>query len=116
MRKIYLFSHSYSVSINNCVSLKVYGWKTKLQALIFGGEDGLPAILARHQIPGLDVVVDPCAAILVFIVTGLLCMGIKEVQALYDFDLDISINFNSVRIVFSYMEILLCRAHLLREL
>ncbi|XP_010511379.1 PREDICTED: cationic amino acid transporter 2, vacuolar [Camelina sativa] len=47
-------------------------------ALIFGGEDGLPAILARHQIPGLDVVVDPCAAVLVFIVTGLLCMGIKE--------------------------------------
>nr|AAN17434.1 Unknown protein [Arabidopsis thaliana] len=47
-------------------------------ALIFGGEDGLPAILARHQIPGLDIVVDPCAAILVFVVTGLLCMGIKE--------------------------------------
>ncbi|KAJ0265639.1 hypothetical protein HA466_0018890 [Hirschfeldia incana] len=47
-------------------------------ALIFGGEDGLPSILARHQIPGLDVVVDPCAAILVFIVTGLLCLGIKE--------------------------------------
>uniref|UniRef100_A0A1J3K7T1 Cationic amino acid transporter 2, vacuolar n=1 Tax=Noccaea caerulescens TaxID=107243 RepID=A0A1J3K7T1_NOCCA len=47
-------------------------------ALIFGGEDGLPAILARHQIPGLDVVVDPCAAFLVFIVTGLLCLGIKE--------------------------------------
>ncbi|ESQ28886.1 hypothetical protein EUTSA_v10023348mg [Eutrema salsugineum] len=47
-------------------------------ALIFGGEDGLPAFLARHQIPGLDVVVDPCAAFLVFIVTGLLCLGIKE--------------------------------------
>ncbi|KAF8049092.1 hypothetical protein N665_2295s0002 [Sinapis alba] len=47
-------------------------------ALIFGGEDGLPSFLARHQIPGLDVVVDPCAAILVFIVTGLLCLGIKE--------------------------------------
>ncbi|KAL1214500.1 Cationic amino acid transporter 2, vacuolar [Cardamine amara subsp. amara] len=47
-------------------------------ALIFGGENGLPAILARHQIPGLDIVVDPCAAILVFIVTGLLCLGIKE--------------------------------------
>ncbi|CAN7090613.1 unnamed protein product [Brassica rapa subsp. narinosa] len=47
-------------------------------ALIFGGEDGLPSFLARHQIPGLDVVVDPCAAILVFIVTGFLCLGIKE--------------------------------------
>ncbi|CAE5960499.1 unnamed protein product [Arabidopsis arenosa] len=52
--------------------------ENKSQALIFGGEDGLPAISAHHQIPGLDVVVDPCAAILVFIVTGLLCMGIKE--------------------------------------
>jgi len=48
--------------------------------LIFGGEDGLPSFLARHQIPGLDVVVDPSAAILVFIVTGLLCLGIKEVR------------------------------------
>jgi len=96
------------------VSLKVYGWKTILQALIFGGEDGLPAILARHQIPGLDIVVDPCAAILVFVVTGLLCMGIKEVQTLYDFDPDIRINFNSL---YSHIwKYLLCRAHLLREL
>ncbi|KAF2566601.1 hypothetical protein F2Q68_00026749, partial [Brassica cretica] len=47
-------------------------------AMIFGGEDCLPAILARHQIPGLDIVVDPCAAVLVFIVTGLLCIGVKE--------------------------------------
>lgn len=47
--------------------------------MIFGGEDCLPAILARHQIPGLDIVVDPCAAVLVFIVTGLLCIGVKEV-------------------------------------
>ncbi|KAF2538570.1 hypothetical protein F2Q70_00001379 [Brassica cretica] len=47
-------------------------------ALIFGGEDGLPSFLARQQIPGLDVIVDPCAAILVFIVTGFLCLGIKE--------------------------------------
>ena len=47
--------------------------------MIFGGKDCLPAILARHQIPGLDIVVDPCAAVLVFIVTGLLCIGVKEV-------------------------------------
>ncbi|XP_010435518.1 PREDICTED: cationic amino acid transporter 3, mitochondrial isoform X2 [Camelina sativa] len=47
-------------------------------AMIFGGEDCLPTILARHQIPGLDIVVDPCAAVLVFIVTGLLCTGVKE--------------------------------------
>lgn len=39
----------------------------------------MPALLARQHIPGLDIVVDPCAAILVFIVTGLLCFGIKEV-------------------------------------
>uniref|UniRef100_K3Z4R5 Cationic amino acid transporter C-terminal domain-containing protein n=1 Tax=Setaria italica TaxID=4555 RepID=K3Z4R5_SETIT len=47
-------------------------------ALFFGGSDSLPWILARHEIPWLDVVVDPCAAFLVFLVTGLLCVGIKE--------------------------------------
>ncbi|XP_031271467.1 cationic amino acid transporter 2, vacuolar-like [Pistacia vera] len=47
-------------------------------ALLFGGGNSLPAFLARHYIPGLEIVVDPCAAILVFIVTGLLCVGIKE--------------------------------------
>ncbi|KAK4759025.1 hypothetical protein SAY87_020326 [Trapa incisa] len=47
-------------------------------ALLFGGTDSLPTFLARQYIPGLDMVVDPCAAILVFIVTGLLCIGIKE--------------------------------------
>lgn len=37
--------------------------------------------MARHAIScfGLDVVVDPCAAVLVLVVTGLLCFGIKEV-------------------------------------
>ncbi|KAK3015683.1 hypothetical protein RJ639_006618 [Escallonia herrerae] len=47
-------------------------------ALLFGGADSLPGFLARHYIPGLNLVVDPCAAILVFVVTGLLCVGIKE--------------------------------------
>uniref|UniRef100_A0A5B7AT36 Putative Cationic amino acid transporter 2 isoform 1 n=1 Tax=Davidia involucrata TaxID=16924 RepID=A0A5B7AT36_DAVIN len=47
-------------------------------ALLFGGADSLPAFLARQSIPWLGIVVDPCAAILVFIVTGLLCVGIKE--------------------------------------
>ncbi|KAI4381601.1 hypothetical protein MLD38_007661 [Melastoma candidum] len=47
-------------------------------ALLFGGPDSLPAFLARQHVPGLDVVVDPCAAALVIIVTGLLCVGIKE--------------------------------------
>ncbi|XP_059594863.1 cationic amino acid transporter 2, vacuolar isoform X2 [Vitis vinifera] len=47
-------------------------------ALFFGGEDKLPAFLVRYTISWLGIVVDPCAAILVFIVTGLLCVGIKE--------------------------------------
>ncbi|CAA2955971.1 cationic amino acid transporter 2, vacuolar-like [Olea europaea subsp. europaea] len=47
-------------------------------ALLFGGADSLPSFLARQTIPGLGIVVDPCAAILVFLVTGLLCVGIKE--------------------------------------
>ncbi|KAL9273953.1 Cationic amino acid transporter 2, vacuolar-like protein, partial [Drosera capensis] len=38
----------------------------------------LPIFLARQTIPGLDIVVDPCAAILVLVVSGLLCIGIKE--------------------------------------
>lgn len=42
----------------------------------------MPFFLARVQIPGTDVVVDPCGAILVLIVTGLLCVGIKEVMVL----------------------------------
>lgn len=53
-----------------------------LQALFFGGPDGLPAFLARVHIPGLDVIGDPCAAVLCLIVTALLCLGIKEVFSL----------------------------------
>ncbi|KAI3924411.1 hypothetical protein MKW98_032612 [Papaver atlanticum] len=47
-------------------------------ALLFGGADSLPFFLSRMLIPGTDIVVDPCAAILVLVVTGLLCVGIKE--------------------------------------
>ncbi|XP_060177162.1 cationic amino acid transporter 2, vacuolar-like [Lycium barbarum] len=47
-------------------------------AMLFGGPDSLPFFLARQTIPGLNLTVDPCAAILVFVVTGLLCVGIKE--------------------------------------
>ncbi|CAL5435585.1 unnamed protein product [Camellia sinensis] len=47
-------------------------------ALLFGGADSLPFFLARQRLPGLDIVVDPCAALLVIVVTGLLCVGIKE--------------------------------------
>ncbi|KAI3444199.1 hypothetical protein Pfo_000864 [Paulownia fortunei] len=47
-------------------------------ALLFGGPSSLPSFIARQTIPGLGIVVDPCAAILVFVVTGLLCVGIKE--------------------------------------
>jgi len=38
----------------------------------------LPWILARHQLPWFNIIIDPCAAALVFIVTVLLCVGIKE--------------------------------------
>lgn len=48
-----------------------------LQASFFGGIDELPSILARQTIFG--ILVDPGAAILVVIVTALLCTGIKEV-------------------------------------
>ncbi|XP_021717076.1 cationic amino acid transporter 2, vacuolar-like isoform X1 [Chenopodium quinoa] len=47
-------------------------------ALLFGGENSLPSFLARQYIPVLDITVDPCAAVLVLVVTGLLCVGIKE--------------------------------------
>ncbi|KAK4415359.1 Cationic amino acid transporter 2, vacuolar [Sesamum alatum] len=47
-------------------------------AMLFGGPSSLPSFLARQTIPGLEIVVDPCAAVLVFAVTGLLCFGIKE--------------------------------------
>ncbi|KAI3994124.1 hypothetical protein MKX01_012381 [Papaver californicum] len=47
-------------------------------ALLFGGADSLPFFLSRMLIPGTDIVVDPCAAVLVIVVTGLLCVGIKE--------------------------------------
>ncbi|PON82178.1 Amino acid/polyamine transporter [Trema orientale] len=48
------------------------------KGFLFGGENNLPAFLARQYIPGLDIMVDPFAAVLVFIVTGLLSVGIKE--------------------------------------
>jgi cationic amino acid transporter 1 len=47
--------------------------------LFFGGPDSLPWILARHQLPWFGIIVDPCAAALVLVVTVLLCVGIKEV-------------------------------------
>ncbi|GAV92643.1 AA_permease_2 domain-containing protein, partial [Cephalotus follicularis] len=47
-------------------------------ALFFGGEDKLPAFLAHHTFSELGIVVDPCAAALVLIVTALLCTGMKE--------------------------------------
>lgn len=47
-------------------------------AIFFGGPGSLPPFLSRIYIPGLDLVVDPCAAVLVLVVTALLCVGIKE--------------------------------------
>jgi len=46
-------------------------------AVFFGGEDGLPFPLGRITISE-NIVVDPCAALLVLLVTGFLCLGIKE--------------------------------------
>ena len=40
----------------------------------------LPFFLAHQEIPRLDIIVDPCFAIIVLYVTGLLCVGIKEVS------------------------------------
>ncbi|KAH7854279.1 hypothetical protein Vadar_012047 [Vaccinium darrowii] len=48
-------------------------------ALFFGGKDKLPAFLARHAVFG--IVVDPCAALLIFIVTGLLLNGMLSGSA-----------------------------------
>lgn len=45
--------------------------------MFFGGQASLPTFLARPTV--LGIVVDPSAAVLVFIITGLLCTGIKEV-------------------------------------
>ncbi|XP_027357930.1 cationic amino acid transporter 2, vacuolar-like isoform X2 [Abrus precatorius] len=47
-------------------------------AALIGGVENLPSFLSYQRIPGINIVVDPCAAILVFVVTGLLCAGIKE--------------------------------------
>jgi solute carrier family 7 (cationic amino acid transporter), member 1 len=61
-------------SLSISVSLLIH-----CQALFFGGQDNLPYFLARIHVPCLDMIVDPCAAILVLVVTALLCLGIKEV-------------------------------------
>ncbi|CAL0317148.1 unnamed protein product [Lupinus luteus] len=47
-------------------------------AALLGGDNSLPFFLSRQHIPGIDIVVDPLAAIMIFLVTGLLCVGIKE--------------------------------------
>ncbi|KEH25558.1 cationic amino acid transporter 2, vacuolar protein [Medicago truncatula] len=47
-------------------------------AALIGGMDNLPGFLSYQHIPGIDIVVDPLAAIVVFIVTWILCTGIKE--------------------------------------
>ncbi|WJX25430.1 Carnitine O-acetyltransferase mitochondrial [Trifolium repens] len=47
-------------------------------AAIIGGVDNLPGFLSYQHIPGIDIVVDPLAAIMVFAVTWILCTGIKE--------------------------------------
>ncbi|KAH6794484.1 cationic amino acid transporter 2 [Perilla frutescens var. hirtella] len=57
------------------------GWALMLEYTIGGSavaRGSLPSFLARQTIPGLGIVVDPCAAIIVILVTALLCLGIKE--------------------------------------
>ena len=49
-------------------------------ALLFGGENSLPSFLARQHIPGVDIIVDPCAIIVVFVVTGILCKELRRVH------------------------------------
>lgn len=86
------YHYSY-VCIGECVAWLI-GWALILEytiggaavargispnlASLCGGKDSLPFFLSRREIPGLDIVVDPCAAILVLAVAGLLCVGIKE--------------------------------------
>ncbi|KAE9590217.1 hypothetical protein Lal_00027887 [Lupinus albus] len=47
-------------------------------AALVGGANNLPFFLSRQLIPGIDIVVDPLAVIIIFIITGILCFGIKE--------------------------------------
>ncbi|XP_006662375.1 cationic amino acid transporter 3, mitochondrial-like [Oryza brachyantha] len=47
-------------------------------ALFFGGHEKLPFFLTQIHVKWLNTPLDPCAAILVLIVTALLCLGIKE--------------------------------------
>ncbi|XLR35645.1 hypothetical protein HN51_045012 [Arachis hypogaea] len=42
-------------------------------AALFGGEDNLPIFLSRQHIAGINIVVDPCAAIMIFVITALVC-------------------------------------------
>ncbi|CAH1420285.1 unnamed protein product [Lactuca virosa] len=66
-----------------CISLfLLMCWR---RAVFFGGPDKLPAFLTRPTI--LGIVVDPCVAVLVFIITGLLCTGINEVSRLNGWDI-----------------------------
>lgn len=89
-----------------------------LQALFFGGEEKLPAFLARHTIPGLGIVVDPCAAVLILIVTVLLCIGIKEVCSSYlnicnPFNLCLDNSFFVILFYYYFFFLLPLRNHLI---
>eukprot|EP00897_Mesotaenium_endlicherianum_P008093 jgi/Mesen1/7311/ME000376S06476 len=47
-------------------------------AIIFGGNENLPAVLARVAVPDTSIILDPCAAFMVTIITALLSAGIRE--------------------------------------
>lgn len=87
-----------------------------LQALLLGGPNSLPHFLSRHTITEFGIVVDPCAAILVLVVTGLLCAGIKEVfsKSL----LCCKKIFYSLNSIITFAELMHggCRVHLSKEL
>ena len=61
----------------------------------------LPFFLAHQEIPGLDIIVDPCAAIIVLFVTGLLCVGIKEVS-ICSFQLYLYFSYHFFLYIFLY--------------
>ena len=77
----YIYFFELQVKFNDII-IDIYIFSE--QAALFGGADNLPIFLSRHTIPRVDIVVDPCAAILVLIVTGLLCGGIKQVGFYYN--------------------------------
>ncbi|GAY67012.1 hypothetical protein CUMW_253340 [Citrus unshiu] len=77
---------------------RVVDWLALILEYTIGGLCILPFFLAHQEIPGLDIIVDPCAAIIVLFVAGLLCMGIKEAF----FTVVLGGEFNRILLAYSY--------------